>query len=108
MVETRHNWPKQGVRFLAIDADKAGFTSANTAIWLYEDAGPTKDMATAKTDIVPYAPNTAVTLRSLQHRTKAYFREMRETGCRPLLFVGVPHVLHRGTVALEHADEIVI
>ncbi|MEO1476333.1 MAG: hypothetical protein AAFS13_08115, partial [Pseudomonadota bacterium] len=73
MVETRHNWPKQGVRFLAIDADKAGFTSANTAIWLYEDAGPTKDMATAKTDIVPYAPNTAVTLRSLQHRTKAYF-----------------------------------
>ena len=107
-LEAGHDWPANGVGFLAIDADRAGFTADDTVIWLYEDAGPTSDMAAPKKDVVPYAADRVARLAALHDRTRCYLREMKDADSRPLLFVGVPHVLHRGAVALDHVDELVV
>lgn len=106
--ETGHEWPKNGVRFFSVDAGRAGFTSDDTAIWLYEDAGPTTDMAAPKTDVVAYSADRVASLATLQDRTMAYLREMKAAGRRPLLFVGIPHVLHRGAVPLDHTEDVVV
>ncbi|WP_298973067.1 hypothetical protein [uncultured Roseobacter sp.] len=108
MLRAGHSWPDNGRRFFGVSVDEAGFSAGNTVIWRYEDAGPAADIAAAKSDIVPYSPGCVAELDALHHRTEKYFQEMHALGCRPLLFVGVPHLLHRGPVSLKHADEIVV
>lgn len=107
-IDTGHDWPRRGIRFLVVDADRAGFTTDDTAIWLYKDAGPTTDMAAAKTDVVPYTADRIAHLTTLHDRTVGYLREMKAADRRPFLFVGIPHVLHRGAVSLDHMGELVI
>ncbi|WP_349295663.1 hypothetical protein ABEB22_14305 (plasmid) [Thioclava sp. 'Guangxiensis'] len=107
-VEAGHTWPKEGVTFLGINADHAGFSTDDTVIWLYENAGPNADLAAAKKDVVPYSADRVARFSVLPDRTRDYLREMKATDRRPLLFVGVPHVLHRGRVALDGVEELVI
>lgn len=108
MLRTGHTWPKGGARFFLLDARVCAFTADNTIIWLYEDTAPTADFAAAQTDVIRYSTDCIVRLSMLGRRTERYFRQMRDAKRRPLLFVGVPHLLHRGTVPLDHAEEIVV
>ncbi|MEJ6392523.1 hypothetical protein V8J82_04595 [Gymnodinialimonas sp. 2305UL16-5] len=108
MLETGHSWPRDGLRFLAIPVEKAGLSASTTAIWLYTNAGPSADLGAAKTDVVAYSSERLATLGELPVGTTTYFHEMHALGRPPLLFVGIPHVLHRGPVALDEAIDIIV
>ncbi len=107
IVRAGHTWPERGIRFLGIRADNAAFSARNTVIWLYSDTGRA-DFATPKADVVPFTVERVAELKDLQSGTQSYLREMKQAGRRPLLFVGVPHVLHRGEIPRDLCEEIVV
>ncbi|MEL6838191.1 MAG: hypothetical protein AAFP85_02795 [Pseudomonadota bacterium] len=107
ILKTGHAWPKAGRRFLVIDPARAGFNATNTAIYLATDTRPA-DFVTPKPDVVPYDPALLAHQDSIKTGTLDYLRQMRAAARRPLLFVGIPHVLHRGTIPLDCTTEIVV
>ncbi|MEL6683147.1 MAG: hypothetical protein AAFQ09_10955, partial [Pseudomonadota bacterium] len=106
--EAGHEWPANGIRFLALDPVRAGFSADNTAVWLYENTSKTSDMASPKPDVIPYTLARIAELGSLPDRTRAYLRRKKAAGQRPLFFIGIPHVLHRGSVALNKMEELAV
>ncbi len=107
MIQTGHGWPDHGVRFLAIRSDSPMFAAGNTVIWQYTDTMRT-DITKPKADVVPYTLNALAELNELQAGTLTYLRKMKGEGHRPLLFVGVPHVLHRDKIPLSLCNEIIV
>ena len=84
-----------------IDAIAAGFTSANTAVFRYTDTrleSPFPDEEFEAFEIERVAGMT-----DLPASTREYYRTVAASGGRYLIFVGVPHVLHRGPVDVAQA-----
>ena len=108
ILKTGHPWPKAGRRFLVIDPARAKFNERNTVIYLAADTGPTTDFVTPKPDVVSYDPALLAKHTHVKTGTLDYLCEMRAANQRPLLFVGIPHVLHRGPISLEHTTEILV
>ncbi|WP_299747310.1 hypothetical protein [uncultured Tateyamaria sp.] len=98
MIAAGFGWPARGRQFLVFDA--ARLEASATSIWLHRDTSPREDMAAAMTDIVPFSTDRLHDLRAVANGTRAYLAEMAQLERRPLLFVGVPHILHRGPVSL--------
>jgi len=99
MVAAGLGWPQRGRRFLVCDG--AGLKELATCIWLYRDARPAGDLAAAKTDVIPFSLDRLPALRAVTDGTRAYLTEMARLNRKPLLAVGVPHILHRGPVPLR-------
>jgi hypothetical protein len=51
-----------------------------------------------RADFVEYNPNEVAQYKEIPEATKDYYKRMRNQGKRPLMFVRVPHILHKGSI----------
>jgi hypothetical protein len=55
-----------------------------------------------------YDPKKLEEHASLREETRSYYKEMSVRGERPLLFVGIPHILHKGSMDISNLPVIVV
>ena len=84
-----------------VDPVAAGFTPANTAVFRYadirlEDSIPDEEFEA-------FSMERLAGMTELSSSTREYYRSVAPGSGRYFIFVGVPHVLHRGTVDVAHA-----
>ena len=87
-----------------IDPVAAGFTPANTTVFRYADThleGSIPDEEFETFDIEQLAR-----MSDLPASTREYYRSVEPGSSRYFIFVGVPHVLHRGPVDVAQASII--
>lgn len=79
-------------KFYQIDPDL--LDPSKTTIYLYQNDTPAKP-----TDFTNYDPKNIDIHSVIPERTLAHYKEAKEAGKHmPLLFVGVPHILHKGSI----------
>jgi hypothetical protein len=88
----------QETHWFEIDPVAMGFNSENTAIFHYRTIDYGEQMSPAEFDSFDVEQLPA--LAEVRQSTRDYYQS-REPGNRYLLFVGVPHVLHRGMLNVE-------
>jgi hypothetical protein len=76
-----------------------------TTVYLYRDNAINK---VNPNDFAAYEPDTLDQHSSLPAETKAYYKKMAEEGKRPILFVGVPHILHKGSLDISDLPVITV
>ncbi len=81
--------PKE-MRFYQIDPEM--LNPEKTTIYLYQEG---------KDSFLAYDPKNLAERASLPEETKAYFKETIQKGEKPLLFIGVPHILHKGSIDIS-------
>jgi hypothetical protein len=77
-----------------------------TTIYLYQDKSSEKKMD--EESFAAYDPEKLHEYSELSEETKQYYKEMIEKGSNPLLFVGVPHILHKGSLDISNLDVITV
>ena len=79
-----------------IDPVHAGFTSANTAVFRYADTR--SEGSIPDEEFEPFETERLDVMTELPASTRDYYRSVPPGSGRYFIFVGVPHVLHRGPV----------
>ena len=101
-----HAWPARGRRFFAIPG---GLPRETTVMYWYRDTAPTSDLSSPMEDVVPYDPSSLEGVADMiPDGTRRYFAEMRAAERRPLMFVGLPHVMHRGSIDVSDVPKITV
>ena len=98
-------WPKGGRAVVAIDPERHGLSADNTVVWL----SPAREKGDFRASAEDYAPYSAAFVEASTHlpeRTLDHFRSAKANGHPTFLFVGIPHILHRGSINLRNADVI--
>ena len=87
-IETRE------MKFYQIDPET--LDPANTTVYLYAHTDKADNMKLE--NFSPYDPSMISQYSTVSEETKAYYKEMKAKGGRPLLFVKVPHILYKGSI----------
>ncbi len=90
--------PWQVVDWFEIDPSAMRFTADNTAIFHYRNLDYGSRMENSEFD--PFDPDWLPAHCEVPQATRDYYKSMVPRG-RYLLFVGVPHVLHRGSLCVD-------
>ena len=77
-----------------------------TTIYLYQEKR-SEDKMNPK-NFSEYDPEKLAEHSALSQATKDYYKEKFSKGERPLLFVGVPHILHKGSIDISNLPIIVV
>jgi hypothetical protein len=77
--------------------------SEDTAIYLYKKPGDETPDAFAK-----YDPESLEEYSKLTKETKDHYAERKALGKKPYLFVGVPHVFHKGSLDVSKLPVITV
>lgn len=77
-----------------------------TTIYLYRDASTGTDIS--EQDFTGFNPNDLDSHASLPNHTKDYYKRMASEGKRPLTFIGVPHILHKGSIDISDLPIITV
>jgi hypothetical protein len=77
-----------------------------TTIYLYQEKA-SEDKMNPK-NFAEYDPEKLGEHSALSQVTKDYYKEKFGEGERPLLFVGVPHILHKGSIDVSDLPVIVV
>ena len=77
-----------------------------TTIYLYQEK-TNEDKMNPK-NFVEYDPEKLEEYSALSQYTKDYYKEKFSKGERPLMFVGVPHILHKGSIDVSDLPVIVV
>lgn len=88
--------PKE-MKFYQIDPEM--LDPKKTAIYLYRENEGDADGAR---DYQPFEKEHLQKHSVLPEKTKDYYREQFNKGERPLLFVGVPHIFHKGPIDVSN------
>ena len=88
------------LRAFAIDEQELNTSLAVLYKYLYAGQEETE----APDNFEPFDPLTLSNHQQLPEKTKRYYAETLAEGKRPLLFVGIPHVLYRGALDVSRAD----
>jgi len=72
------------------------FTAENTVIYLHQSTD--RVIAPDASEFVPYEIERLSDLAHIPEWTKQYYAEQYANGDKPLRFLGIPHILHKGTV----------
>ncbi len=96
-------WKKR--EWLKVDVHKMGFTAHNTVIYKNQQKGYFGEPFPAS-DFTPFDATLLATYRNLPQATKVYYRQQKEAGKRPLMYVAVPHILHLGTLDIREVELI--
>jgi hypothetical protein len=100
-------WPAKGRQVGIVDPEKLRITVENTVISLNRD---TRKVALRKS-AEPFLPFDAALLGDLAQmpdRAIRYLKNIKRTGEPAFLFVGIPHVLYRGTIQLSDITVITV
>jgi hypothetical protein len=76
--------------------DPASLDVNDTVLYLHLTTDPV--VAPNDDEFVPYNTNLLPTLAHVPDWTKQYYAEQYASGQKPLRFLGIPHILHRGTI----------
>ncbi len=77
-----------------------------TTIYLYQE-GVNKDGINSE-NFLEYDPEKLTEHSVLSQATQEYYKETFNKGENPLLFVGVPHILHKGSVDIAELPIIIV
>ena len=77
-----------------------------TTVYLYQDKSHDSKMSPG--NFKEYDPKKLEEHATLPEETKEYYKEMFAKGERPLMFVGVPHILHKGSVDVSNLPVITV
>jgi len=69
--------------------------------YLHQDR---RDKYTLPGNFEPFSTEQLSEINDLSQRTKSYYRETFREGKRPLMFVGVPHVLYKGSLDISEVE----
>jgi len=83
-------------QFSYYQIDPALFTPENTVIYLHQSTD--RVIAPDPNEFVPYDIERLPDLTRIPEWTKQYYTEQYTSGDKPLRFLGIPHILHKGTV----------
>lgn len=70
-----------------------------TTIYLYREKEKEDKMGVE--NFAEYNPEALHEHSTLPEETKNYYKEMYSKGGKPLMFIGVPHILHKGSVDIS-------
>ena len=98
-------WPEGGRAVAVIDPERHGLTPDDTMVWL-SPAREEGDLRASAEDFAPYSPSFVEANAHLPERTLAHYRSAKANGHPTFLFVGVPHILHRGAIDLREVEVI--
>lgn len=93
--------PKE-LKFYQIDPDL--LDPQKTTIYLYKE--DVEDEAVE--NFAPYDPEMLAEHAVIPQKTKEYYRKQQERGEKPLLFVGVPHIFHKGPIDVSDFPVITV
>ena len=88
------------------EVDPALLDPSRTTVYLYEDVDAKGAPNTE--GFVSYDPEKIHEYAIFPEATKKYYRESFAAGKRPLLFVGVPHILHTGSLDISNLPVITV
>ncbi|MEX2369088.1 MAG: hypothetical protein WD552_01690 [Candidatus Paceibacterota bacterium] len=89
-------------KFKAFVINPHSLAAEKTVVYLYQHKDRMLKMD--KENFSQYDPDDIGQYAELPEATKEYYREMREKGERPLLFVRVPHILYKGSVDTSNLE----
>jgi hypothetical protein len=95
--------PKE-MKFYQIDPNL--LNPKNTTIYLYQEKS-NEDAMNSK-NFLEYDPEKLAEHSALSQATKDYYREKNSNSERPLLFVGINHILHKGSIDISDLPIIVV
>ncbi len=78
----------------------------NTTVYLYQDKS--NDSKMSPENFQEYDPEKLDEHAILPEETKQYYKEMFAKGQRPLMFVGIPHILHKGSLDVSNLSVITV
>ena len=84
-----------------IDPIAAGFTPTNTAVFRYADTR--LEGSIPDEEFEPFDTERLARMTDLPASTREYYRSVAPGSSRYFIFVGVPHILHRGQVQVAEA-----
>ncbi|MBU1292623.1 hypothetical protein KJ819_01000 [Patescibacteria group bacterium] len=95
--------PKE-MRFYQVDPSL--LDPKSTTVYLYQDKSSESKMSPES--FREYDPEKLDEHAVLPVETKEYYKEMFAKGERPLMFVGVPHILHKGSIDVSNLPVITV
>lgn len=86
--------------------DPALLDPAKTTIYLYSDKSGSEKMAPE--NFAEYDPQGLDVHAILPETTKQYYKDQVAKGGKPLLFIGVPHILHKGSIDVSNLPVLTV
>jgi hypothetical protein len=100
-------WPANGRQVGIVDPGQLGMAAENTVIFPNSDTRKVA-LRRATEPYLPFDPALLDDLARIPDRTILYLEEVKRTGQTAFLFVGIPHVLFRGTIELKDITVITV
>lgn len=94
----------QEMKFYQIDPSL--LDSRKTTIWLFKDG--TNEEKMKPEQFVAYTSSAVKEHSVLPQETKEYYGRMAETGQKHLTFIGIPHILHKGSIDISNLPVIAV
>ena len=88
-------------QWFEIDPLRAGFTQDNSLIFLFTEPDY-PDYTFPPREFVPLDPARLQQFTEIPESTRRYFSSC--SGADYVLFVGIPHILHRGAIDVTHVN----
>jgi hypothetical protein len=81
---------------------------AKTKIFLYRDTSEHGLVDLKPEDFVDYDPKALSGHSVIRPETADYFKESMKNGRKPKMFVGIPHILHKGSIDISDLEVITV
>ena len=94
--------PKE-MKFYQIDPNL--LDPKKTTVYLYNEDDK---IQSDSLNYAEYNPTNIASYSTVTDKTKDYYRERKERGERPLLFVGIPHIFHKGSLDTSNLPVITV
>lgn len=73
-----------------------------TAVFLFKKTAKIKHIP--EDEFAPFNPEQLKEFKQIPTKTKEYFTESYKEGRNPLLFVGIPHILYKGSIDVSKVE----
>jgi hypothetical protein len=93
--------PKE-MKFYQVDPSL--LDASKTTIWLFNDG--TNEEKMNPEYFTPYDPKAMGEHSTVPEQTKEYYRRMAQSGQKHLTFIGIPHILHKGSIDISNLPVI--
>lgn len=94
-------WHPEEMKFYEIDPES--LDPQRTTIFLYREDLEDED----PDNFAPYDPSNLTEHSPVPESTKEYYKEQTEREGPPILFVGVPHIFHKGPIDVSNLNVII-
>lgn len=105
LVEVGYAWRPRA--WFELDPSALGFNEENSVIY-FTGRRKKGDFKTTQTQFEPYSPDRLTQLTRLPQMTVNHYQSAQNDGQPILLFHGVPHILHRGSIDISMARQIMV